>query len=100
MVAWILTNTSFARGTGASTSPIRTTSGAPYLVCTAALMNADYRAARGRPIACGRYRLKAIARRISTAMKTTVNARSIDSPPARTGRSTLRTGAITGSVQV
>ena len=39
VVAWILTNTSFARGTGASTSRIRTTSGAPYLVCTAALTN-------------------------------------------------------------
>jgi hypothetical protein len=39
VVAWILTNTSFSCGTGASISRIRTTSGAPYLVCTAALMN-------------------------------------------------------------
>ena len=39
VVAWILTSTSFACGTGASTSRIRTTSGAPYLVCTAAFMN-------------------------------------------------------------
>ena len=46
-----------------------------------------------------RYRLKAIERRISAPMNTAVDARSIDNPPARTGRSTRRTGLITGSVQ-
>ena len=33
-------------------------------------------------------------------MKTTVKARSIDSPPALIGRITRRAGASTGSVQV
>jgi hypothetical protein len=40
------------------------------------------------------YRLKAIERRISTTTNTAVSVTSIDSPPARTGRSTRRTGAI------
>jgi hypothetical protein len=37
-------------------------------------------------------------RRMSVAMKTTVNARSNCTPPRFTGLSTRRTGAITGSV--
>jgi hypothetical protein len=44
------------------------------------------------------YRLKAIERRINTTTNTAVNAKSIDSSPIRTGRSTRRTGAMTGSV--
>jgi hypothetical protein len=53
--------------------------------------------AAGRWQGCG-YRLKAIERSISATTNTAVNARSIDSPPARTGCSTCRTGEITGSV--
>jgi hypothetical protein len=46
----------------------------------------------------GSQRLSASDRNTSTATNTAVKAKSIDSEPNRTGRSTLRTGAITGSV--
>ena len=46
----------------------------------------------------GHHRAATIVRRTSTRMNTTVKARSIDTEPSRTGGSTRRTGANTGSV--